>query len=116
MTAIALALLANRRAMMAVIREVLDNRAVLFVLGLISMFVGLLIVLTHNVWSGSALDVLVTLIGWLFILRGALIFFLPHGMIRKLFNAIKFAQTYYVIAIIALIVGIYLAWNGFLYT
>jgi hypothetical protein len=113
MTVIALAMLANRGAMMVTIREMLDSRAVLFVIGIVGLFIGLLLVLTHNIWNGGAVATFVTLTGWALVVRSIIIFFLPHGTIRKIFKMVTFEQTYYTVFVLVLILGIYLAWSGF---
>ena len=38
---------------------------------------GLAMVLGHNVWSGGVLPVVVTLVGWISLIKGLLILFLP---------------------------------------
>ena len=59
---------------------------------------GLAMVLTHNVWSGGALAIVVTLIGWLLLIRSAVSMFLPTRMIKKLVNAIRFEKYYPIFA------------------
>jgi hypothetical protein len=110
---ISLGALANRGSMMMVMREVLDSRAMLFIIAIVGLFIGLLIVLTDNIWQGGAVQIFVTLLGWAFVVRSVLIFFLPHGTIRKIFRAFSFEQTYYVVFILVLVLGAYLAWSGF---
>ncbi|HVB19927.1 MAG TPA: hypothetical protein VNF51_01400 [Candidatus Paceibacterota bacterium] len=109
----ALAMAVNRRATIAMVHELMENRALLYLAGLMSLFLGVIIVLTHNVWTGGALAVLVTLIGWALILRAALVLFLPHGALRNLFNSFKFEQLYYLFTLVALLLGIFLTYYGF---
>ena len=110
---IALAMLANRRSMLEAIRELLADRAVLLLAAIVTLIVGLVVVLTHNVWSGSVLDILVTLLGWAMILRAVLLLFLPHASLQKLVSWVRLEQLYYVFGLVALLIGIYLAYYGF---
>lgn len=77
-----LALLVNREHFIGVIEDVLASRALLYFAGLLALVPGLAIVLVHNVWT---LDwrVLVTLIGWLAVIAGALRLLVP-GQISRL--------------------------------
>ena len=111
--AVALSLLINRRMMLQVFSELVEQRVALFVVALVSLLFGSVIVLTHNVWTGSSLDILVTLLGWLLVLRSVLLLFLPHGVIRKIVDWVRIEQTYYLVSVIALIVGGYLIYYGF---
>jgi hypothetical protein len=44
---------------------------------------GLAIVIGHNVWSGGALPVIVTLFGWIILIRGVVLLFpSPSAKIR----------------------------------
>ena len=110
---IALAMLLNRRATLTMAHELIDNRPLLFIIGIMSLFLGVVVILTHNIWTGGGLAMLVTLIGWLLLLRGVLILFLPHGSLRSLFNSFKFEQIYYLVTSLALILGICLTYYGF---
>ena len=109
----ALAMVVNRHTTVMVVHELMDNRALLYVAGLMSLFLGVIVILTHNVWTGGALATLVTLIGWALLLRAALILFLPHGSLRNLVDSFKFEHIYYLLAFLALLLGIFLTYYGF---
>jgi hypothetical protein len=44
--------------------------ALLFVVGAFTVLVGLAVVIAHNRWSGGPLAIVVTLYGWLMLIRG----------------------------------------------
>jgi uncharacterized membrane protein len=111
--AAALAMLINRRDTIIMMHELMDSRPVLYAFGFMILFIGVITVLTHNIWSGDALTILVTLVGWAMILKAFVLLFLPHGSLRKLFNSFQFEKLYYLIAVIALILGIFLTYFGF---
>jgi hypothetical protein len=67
----------NKRAMVAAVNELMRDRGLMLIGGSINLGAGLAIVLAHNVWSGSVLAVIVTLIGWLLVLRGVVWLFTP---------------------------------------
>jgi len=70
-------------------------------------------VLAHNVWSGGALPVVVTLFGWILLIRGALLLFLPPEAVAGMMDSFHFEQLFYVYAGITLVLGLYLTYGGF---
>jgi uncharacterized membrane protein len=108
-----LAMIGRRQEMVAAVDALTHNPTLLLVVGLIALGIGLAMVLAHNVWSGGVLSVVVTLIGWLILLRGLVLLFLPAAMVATLFEALHFARLSYFYASIALSLGIYLALAGF---
>ncbi|MEA2878191.1 MAG: hypothetical protein QOF14_3387 [Hyphomicrobiales bacterium] len=71
----------NRGAVRAVLDEFINNRAILFLAGLITFPAGLAIVLTHNVWVADW-PVIITIVGWLTAFSGAIRIVAPEGAIR----------------------------------
>ena len=53
-----------------------------FANGFLSLFTGSLIVAFHNVWAG--LPTVLTVLGWLFVLKAAIIFIFPDVGLRSL--------------------------------
>jgi len=64
-------LLLNPRGFRTVLLEVVGSLTLIYLFGLIDLAAGLAIVLTHNVWVANW-RVLITLIGWLLLIRGAI--------------------------------------------
>lgn len=92
--AIGLGLLANGAAYRKLTNEFLHSRALICLSGLISMAAGLAVVLTHNVWTADW-RVLITLLGWLALIGGALRLIVPQELqtIGKWFTARSAAFT-----------------------
>ncbi len=82
MLVIGLAVLTNQRAFREMADEFLASRALLFLSGLLIMPVGLAIVLTHNVWTADWL-VLITLLGWLTAIGGAVRLCAPEYVMQS---------------------------------
>ncbi|MAF59306.1 MAG: hypothetical protein QF858_01245 [Candidatus Pacebacteria bacterium] len=81
--------------------------------GALALVVGLLIVLTHNVWD-SLLTGVVSAVGWLSLAEGVLMMLLPQASIvgfMKHFNT-KSAITGF--SIVAIVVGAYLTYISFI--
>jgi hypothetical protein len=108
-----LAMIGRRQEMVAAVDALTHNTTLLLLVGLIALGIGLAMVLAHDLWSGGAAPVVVTLIGWLVLLRGLVLLFLPVSMVATLYEALHFARLLYLYASIALVLGIYLAMAGF---
>jgi vacuolar-type H+-ATPase subunit I/STV1 len=89
------------------------ERPLLLILGLIALAAGLALVLTHNVWSGGAPAAVVTLVGWVILVRGVVLLVLPPDAVARLFDMVRFAELFYLYAGITLLLGLYLTWAGF---
>ena len=52
-------------------------------------------VLGHNVWSGGALPVVVTLVGWLILAKGLLPLYLPPETLTGMYAGIHFSSIFF---------------------
>ena len=57
--------------------EAINSRALLYIFGSVGFSVGLAIVLTHNMWVWGW-PVIITILGWLMMVRGALRILIPQ--------------------------------------
>jgi hypothetical protein len=73
---VGLGVLVNRKSLDALAQEIFRSHALLFLLGAMDLAAGLAIVLTHNVWTADW-RVIITLLGWLMIIRGAVRILIP---------------------------------------
>ena len=60
----------------AIIEITVADGPVMLTYAIVSLATGLAMILGHNVWSGGALPVVVTLVGWLILAKGLLLLFL----------------------------------------
>jgi hypothetical protein len=110
----ALSMFLRGQAMADTVTSMLGNAALMLVLGIVVVIAGLAMVLTHNIWSGGTLTVLVTLAGWIALIKGTLFLIVPPASSGAFFlNGFHYQQLFYVYAAIALIVGLYLTYGGF---
>lgn len=95
-------------------KAILRDPPLLFIAGLLGMTAGLAIVLAHNVWSGGALPILVTLFGWASLIKGLLLLVLsPETESRVLLVGLGFERQPILYAALLLLMGAYLAYAGF---
>ena len=97
----------------AIIGVTVADGPVMFTYAIISLATGLAIVLGHNVWSGGALPVVVTLVGWLSLAKGLLLLLLPPEALTALFGRMHYGEHMYLYLMPSFLIGIYLTWAGF---
>ena len=110
---ISLAMLTQRDATVATATAMIHQPAFMLIFGMIALVAGLAIVLSHNLWSGGLLPVVVTIFGWVILIRGLLLLFLPQATITAVFDKVHFADFFSVYVGGLLLVGLGLAVAGF---
>ena len=109
---IAIAVLVNKPMMVATVTGLFKDPAVVVLSGVIALGIGLAIVLGHNVWS-SAPAIIVTIIGWLSLLKGLALLLVPANVQAAYALGVNYNQYFSVYAVVTLVVGLYLTYAGF---
>jgi len=103
-----------RQASLDSVAGILHNPSLILVLGVITLAVGLAMVLAHNIWSGGALAVVVTLVGWLSLIKGLFfVYLLPCIGVECYLRVLQNPQLFYPCMVVWLAIGIYLTYGGF---
>jgi hypothetical protein len=111
---IALSLISHRQATVEAVAGILQDPSLILVLGVVTLAAGLAMVLAHNVWSGGVRAVVVTLVGWIAVMKGLLLLFLPPDLEAGLIlRQLHYDQFFYLYMTISLALGIYLTYGGF---
>jgi hypothetical protein len=110
---VALALMARKRDTIAAVNALVRNPPLLLLVEVLSLALGLAMVLGHNIWSGGALPVVVTLLGWVIVIRGAVLLALPPDTTMRLFEALRFEERFHVHMGVTLVLGLFLTYAGF---
>src|SRR5260370_20946195 len=71
----------NKQATVETAAALVRDRPLLFILAMLGLLAGLAMVLAHNVWSGGALPIVVTLFRWIPLIRGAPLVFLSPAAV-----------------------------------
>lgn len=109
---ITLALLINKNNIRSLL-GVLDNDGGVMMSGAVSLVVGVLSVIGHNIWVGPIWVLLVTIFGWAALLKGIMRLAWPKH-IRKFIDDIDRSGAFPVLLIISFLVGAYLFYSGYL--
>jgi len=111
---VALSMFSRGQASAETIAALLQNPSMVFVLGVVMLAAGLGMVLAHNIWSGGALVVVVTLVGWMTLIKSLVFLFLPPEMEARLFlERLHYQQLFYFYWAPPLVLGLYLTYGGF---
>jgi hypothetical protein len=110
---LSLSLVSHKEASIGTMTALVHNAPLLMIFGMVWLVAGLGIILGHNVWTGGALPVIVTLVGWLIFARGLLLLFLAPPAAVGLLTGLHFEQLFYLYIIISLVFGAYLTYGGF---
>jgi len=112
---IALSMMTRRQATVETVTALLQNSPMMLIVGIITLAAGLAVVLAHNIWSGGALVVVVTLVGWITLTKSLLFLFLPPEVEAGLFlGQLHYQPLFYVYGAFSLVLGVYLTYGGFL--
>jgi hypothetical protein len=93
----------NKSYFSAVMTDLANSKGLLWVTGFITFVMGMVIVALYNVWSADW-RVLVTLLGWLTVIKGAVIMLFPSSMML-LYRRFLSNQTFTYSGIYALVLG-----------
>ena len=110
---VALSMMVQKDAMVTTVSALFQDRPALILAGVIGLGVGLAMVLGHNVWSGGALPVVITVVGWLSVLKGLVLLSFPPGAEQAYFTALHYQQFFYAYTGFTLLLGAYLTYGGF---
>jgi hypothetical protein len=110
---IGLGMLANPGVYQAMISEFLHSAALVYLSGALTLLGGLAIVNVHNSWRAEW-PVIVTILGWLMIIAGVIRIALPQFTVSLGASMYGSLTAIIVVAIIGLVIGAYLTFEGYL--
>ncbi len=97
----------------ATVETAVADAPVMLVYAIISLAAGLAMILGHNVWSGGALPVVVTLVGWLILVKGVVLLSITPEALKQILDRMQYGENYVFYLMPALVIGLYLTWAGF---
>jgi hypothetical protein len=110
---VALAMMTRKQSAVATVKALIANPPLLLFVEVLGLAGGLAMIIGHNIWSGGALPIVVTLVGWLMAIRGAGLLALSPNATMKLFEALRYEQLFYFYMGGTLVLGLYLTYAGF---
>jgi len=107
-----LVMLTQRKFILNIVDDMSNHKALMYAVGAMLTILGLLIVLNNNIWEASW-RILPTIIGWLMLIKGVAIFFVPKIVIKRAKRFAKNRNMAVLVGIVVLAIGAYLVYVGF---
>jgi hypothetical protein len=108
----AAAMLSQRESFVSIVHAFVADAPLVLIASVFTLFGGLALVLLHNYWSGGALPVIVTLMGWLTLIKAMVLVVLPSNKLVALYGGVS--PTHILISgSLTLLLGLYLTVAGF---
>lgn len=108
---ISLTMLIHQHRFKKTTSDFLNSATLITLTGAASLAIGLLIIVDHNIWVPNW-PVLITIIGWILLLKGLMSLFVPDAYV-KMSRDMQGKVVYTLMCWVRLFVGIYLIWAGF---
>jgi uncharacterized membrane protein len=107
------ALMFKRQMFRAIVKDFICSPTLIYLAGFMGLLAGLALILTHNVW---ALDwrLVITLIGWVAIMRAVVTILLPHYIVFAGSRILERPELLLVGAALNLTIGLTLSYFGYL--
>jgi len=109
---VGLGLLLNQSFYQKLFKDFMESPSVLYVGAIMALVVGFLLVTYHNIWVVSWV-VLITILGWLALIKGIALLVIPNAMLRMTQSLLDKKYYLCIQAIAALILGLILGYYGF---
>ncbi len=109
---IGLICITRRKMMMAAVADMINNRALIYIVGILELLAGIGLVLVHNVWVWNA-SVIVTIVGWVMLVEAIAYLILPYRMVSKIFRRFNTKSWYVGGGLVSVVLGAYLAATSF---
>ncbi|NQT32994.1 MAG: DUF2065 family protein [Candidatus Omnitrophica bacterium] len=109
---VGLGILVNPKTYQKIMGDFFENTALLYIGGLMAFLFGVIIIIFHNEWAVN-LSLIITILGWLALIKGIVLLVFPSAMKRIAAIYGKSATSIRVAGFIALVLGAVLSYMGY---
>jgi hypothetical protein len=109
---VGISILIDEKATRAMAKDVLGNQALIYIFGVVDLLLGLVLVTVHNVWVADW-RVIITLIGWLSLVRGLVRTLFAPYVVKKAPKLLKMQGLLTGVSIVMIILGAVLSYYGY---
>ena len=103
---VGVSMVANGKATAAAVEESVQNKGMMFMWGILALLIGAVIVVFNNAWT-SGLALLVTILGWLALIKGTFILLFP-GVAASLYKKCGKSGMLVVAGVVIAVLGLVL--------
>ena len=111
-TAIGIGIFINPGFYKKLFEDFCENSSTLYIGGAMALVIGYLLITFHNTWTKD-FSVIITVIGWIALIKGILILVCPKIIIKMTKAILGKGSNLKIQAIIVIIIGLLLAFLGF---
>ncbi len=98
---------------LAAIQSMMVNPGLLLMAGLFAFVAGLAVVIGHNRWSGGVLTIVVTVLGWLTLIKGVAVLVARPPALATLYHGIGYPGSFRWVMAVAALASLWLTWAAF---
>jgi len=113
MIIISIVMLMDMNKMLQIIDGFTNNPSLVFVTGVFTLILGILLIACHNIWRWDW-RLIITLIAWIVFIKGLSVIVAPQFIDKVSALVIANSMIYYAAAIFDLVVGIILSYIGYI--
>ena len=107
-------LVAKPRTSLEAIGAIMESPGLLMITGFVTVAGGAALVVGHTVWSGGALPVAVTLLGWLTLVKGVALMAVPPRTLAAFYRTLNYPAWFRPYMAVALAFSAWLTVTAFL--
>ena len=105
---LALTMLVNRDGALIAFAALARDSASLWVSGMVGMTAGVALVLSHNLWTGGVPTIVVTMVGWIILIKSVVALMVPQGFVEDLTGKVLTPPFLLADGVALLALGLYL--------
>jgi len=113
LVAISVGMLVHRRRTLATLDEMARSGPWILFSGIVATAAGLAVAIAHNVWSGGALAIAVTIVGWAALLKGVALLLVSAERMADAYKIAGFERFFHVWMVVVLALGLWITWAAF---
>ncbi len=113
LVAISVGMFVDRRRTLATLDEMALSGPWMLFSGMVATAAGLAVVLAHNVWSGGALAIAVTIAGWAALLKGLTLLLVPAERMAAAYKGVGFERFFHAWMVVVLALGLWMTGAAF---
>lgn len=110
---VGLAMIFNARKFKPLVIDLIKDPALMFLSGFLALIVGILLVVSHNIWVADW-RVIITILAWLSLVKGVTRIMAPKFAIKKAKKCIENSASYYMTGLLLLGISFFLIYHGYL--
>ena len=94
------------------VNELVSNKSLMFVTGFFTLVLGILMVVSHNIWQWNW-RIVITILSWITLIKGTALIFYPQFIDKATILFLQNNSIFYTATLIYLFLGLLLTYFGF---